>query len=144
MIILLGAALFSAIAATVWLVKDWLSSWGHSAQLALGRARYAEHCAACHGVNLEGQPNWKERSPNGRMPAPPHDATGHTWHHADSDLFLITKKGVEAVVPGYESDMPAFESVLTDEEIRSVLAYIKSTWPQREREYQEAQSRSRQ
>ena len=143
-IMLLGTALFSAVAGAVWLGQDWLSGQDRSAQLALGRTRYAEHCAACHGASLEGQPNWKERSPNGRMPAPPHDATGHTWHHADSDLFLITKKGVEAVVPGYESDMPAFEGVLTDEEIRAVLAYIKGTWPQREREYQEARSRSRQ
>jgi mono/diheme cytochrome c family protein len=74
------------------------------------------------------------------MPAPPHDASGHTWHHKDSDLFTITKRGVEAIVPGYESDMPPFEAVLTDEEIEAVLAYIKSTWPQREREYQEARS----
>jgi mono/diheme cytochrome c family protein len=32
--------------------------------------------------------------------------------------------------------MPAFGRILSDEEIRSVLAYIKSTWPDRERERQ--------
>jgi mono/diheme cytochrome c family protein len=31
--------------------------------------------------------------------------------------------------PGYESDMPAYAGILTDEEIVSVIAYIKSTWP---------------
>lgn len=75
------------------------------------------------------------------MPAPPHDATGHTWHHADRDLFVITKKGLSAIVPDYTSDMPAFESVLSDEEIAQILAYIKSTWPDEARRYQEERSR---
>ncbi len=64
------------------------------------------------------------------MPAPPHDDTGHTWHHPDEVLFGITKHGlVPPYAPtGYESDMPAFGGVLTDSEIRSVLAYIASSW----------------
>src|SRR3984893_6075924 len=37
-----------------------------------GKAVYAQYCASCHGANLEGQPNWRERQPNGRLPAPPH------------------------------------------------------------------------
>ena len=134
--------MLGAAAGYAWIGQDWLS--GRSKQLAVGRALYAEHCAACHGAELEGQPNWMEPSPNGRMPAPPHDATGHTWHYADADLFLITKKGIEAILPDYESDMPAFDGILSDQEIRAVLAYIKSTWGQREREYQEARSRPRQ
>lgn len=109
-------------------------------QVAVGRTIYAENCASCHGANLEGQPDWKRRLDNGRMPAPPHDESGHTWHHSDKALFTITKGGVGAVVPGYESDMPAFESKLSDEEIAAVLAYIKSTWPERARGYQAAQS----
>jgi len=105
-------------------------------QLAQGQQLYAETCASCHGANLEGQPDWRRRNENGRMPAPPHDATGHTWHHADRQLFTITKLGVGAIVPGYESDMPAFEGILSDDEIAAVLAYIKSTWPERERGFQ--------
>lgn len=38
---------------------------------------------------------------------------------------------------GYESDMPGFADVLSDADIRAVLDYIKSTWPERERRYQE-------
>ena len=109
---------------------------GAGEQLALGGRLYADHCASCHGAELQGQPRWQVRLPNGRLPAPPHDATGHTWHHADSELFLITKQGLAALVPGYESDMPAFEGVLTDPEIEAVLAFIKSGWPERERAYQ--------
>ena len=69
-------------------------------QVALGGGIYAEHCAMCHGANLEGQPDWMNRKANGRLPAPPHDVTGHTWHHPDQQLMLITKKGLAAVVPG--------------------------------------------
>ncbi|WP_029009854.1 c-type cytochrome [Azospirillum halopraeferens] len=100
-------------------------------QVALGRGVYADHCAACHGAQLEGEADWQTRREDGRMPAPPHDATGHTWHHPDETLFRITKHGIEAFAPpGYQSDMPAFADVLSDTEIRAVLAFIKSTWPE--------------
>jgi mono/diheme cytochrome c family protein len=90
----------------------------------------------CHGADLEGQPDWKRRLDNGRMPAPPHDESGHTWHHADRALFQITKGGVGSIVPGYDSDMPAFEGVMSDAEIAAVLAFIKSAWPERQRAFQ--------
>ena len=100
-------------------------------RIELGRTLYGEQCAVCHGANLEGQPNWKKLGENGRLPAPPHDATGHTWHHRDKQLFEITKKGTAAVVGGgYESDMAGFAEVLTDDEIRTVLEFIESTWPE--------------
>lgn len=102
----------------------------NAAQIALGKTIYAEYCASCHGANLEGQQDWRERKPDGKMPAPPHDATGHTWHHPDDVLFGITKKGIVAFAPpGYESDMPAFGDVLTDEQIWAVLSFLKSSWP---------------
>jgi mono/diheme cytochrome c family protein len=108
-----------------------------TADLARGAALYAEHCAACHGANLEGAENWREAGPDGRLPAPPHDATGHTWHHADRVLFEITKYGSAAVIGGgYESDMIGFGDVMSDAAIRDVLAFIKSTWPERERAFQ--------
>lgn len=141
-----AAALGIAIGAAGWIAAaqqaadaEGLTFLGEpvtAAQLALGQEVYAANCASCHGANLEGQPEWRRRNENGRMPAPPHDATGHTWHHADRQLFTITKLGVSAIVPGYESDMPAFEGILSDDEITAVLAYIKSTWPERERGFQ--------
>jgi mono/diheme cytochrome c family protein len=108
------------------------------AQVTLGRAVYEKHCASCHGANLEGQPEWRVRKPDGRLPAPPHDADGHTWHHADEQLFGITKRGIQTYAPaGYESDMPAYDSVLTDSEIWATLAFIKSRWPDEIRKRQE-------
>ncbi len=110
--------------------------------VARGRAVYAAWCAECHGARLEGQPDWRSRKPDGRLPAPPHDASGHTWHHSDADLFTIIKQGVGAFAPpGYESDMPAFGGVLSDAEIRAVLAFIRSSWPEDIRRRQAAISR---
>ncbi|MFY0634374.1 MAG: c-type cytochrome [Vannielia sp.] len=132
-----------ALACTAALASLWLA-WPGQAEgtagllpytdpeaLALGQSLYAENCAACHGAALEGQvANWRERDADGFMPAPPHDETGHTWHHPDAMLFAITKFGTEAVVgQGYQSNMAAFEDVLSDDEILATLAFIKSTWP---------------
>lgn len=99
-------------------------------QVALGQDVYASNCASCHGMNLEGQPNWQQELPTGGRPAPPHDETGHTWHHNDASLFTTVKYGGQATSPpGYTSNMPAFSHQLSDAEIWAVLAYIKSTWP---------------
>ncbi|MGZ8259089.1 MAG: c-type cytochrome [Caldimonas sp.] len=107
--------------------------------LALGQTLYHAHCAACHGARLEGQPNWRERDATGRMPAPPHDASGHTWHHPDQVLFDITKHSVAkaAKLKNYDSAMPAYEKTLTDAEIVAVLSWIKSQWPPEIRQRQE-------
>lgn len=114
-------------------------AWGPASapQIETGRRLYAEACAACHGASLEGQANWQRRLPNGRMPAPPHDASGHTWHHSDEVLFRITKDGPAAYPEGYQTDMPAFGQRLTDQEILATLAFIKSTWPPEIRAKQE-------
>jgi mono/diheme cytochrome c family protein len=110
--------------------------------LLRGERLYQENCASCHGANLEGQPDWRTRLPNGRVPAPPHDASGHTWHHPDRVLFDIVKRGPAAIVgAGYESDMPGYEGVLTDDEITSIVDYIKSTWPDKERAFQSERTR---
>ncbi|PZU14357.1 MAG: cytochrome C, partial [Citromicrobium sp.] len=85
------------------------------AVIALGQRLYAENCASCHGADLEGQPDWQTPLENGRYPAPPHDETGHTWHHADPLLERIIRDGTAAVVgDGYESDMPGFGDVMSD------------------------------
>jgi mono/diheme cytochrome c family protein len=103
-------------------------------RVALGAKIYAQHCASCHGAKLEGQPEWRRRLPSGRMPAPPHDESGHTWHHADNVLFGITQRGlVPPYAPAdYQSDMPAFGDKLTDDHIWAVLAFVKSHWTSRE------------
>lgn len=108
------------------------------AQVERGRVVYEAHCARCHGVNLEGQANWRVRSDTGRLPAPPHDDSGHTWHHPDKMLVGIIQNGL--VPPyaekGYLSDMPAFATSLSASERWDVLAFIKSKWSERSQKFQ--------
>jgi mono/diheme cytochrome c family protein len=123
----------AVMAALLW----WLMSMSLDAQsgadanmIATGQQVYAENCAACHGANLEGQADWQTRDADGYLPAPPHDETGHTWHHPTLQLIDIVTRGTEAIVGGgYRSRMPGFGDVLNDDEIEAVIAYIKSTWP---------------
>ena len=98
--------------------------------VARGAVVYQQSCAACHGANLEGQPNWQRMNADGTLPAPPHDASGHTWHHSDQVLFDVTKWGSAAVAgSNFKSAMPVYAEVLDDADIWAVLAYIKSRWP---------------
>lgn len=100
------------------------------ARVAMGKQLYDRHCASCHGANLEGEPEWQQRRADGTLPAPPQDASGHTWHHPDNQLFAIIKLGVAAFAePDYKTNMKGFRDVLSDDEIRAVLDYIKSRWP---------------
>jgi mono/diheme cytochrome c family protein len=134
--LLIGLAGLAAVVAAVAIagVERELET---TSVVARGRALYGEHCASCHGAELEGQPNWQTVGPNGKVLAPPHDATGHTWQHTDDELFRLTKFSVKDVAPdGYVSDMPAFADKLTDEQIWAVLGYIKSRWPRDIRAYQ--------
>lgn len=104
-----------------------------------GKQVYGQHCASCHGVNAEGQFNWKSANADGTLPAPPHDDSGHTWHHADSQLTDIITLGPEfyAQFPDSpKSNMPGFIEILTPAEIESVLTYIKSLWNDENRQSQ--------
>ena len=91
---------------------------------------YRFYCASCHGRRLQGQALWQLRDQYEGRRAPPHDSTGHTWQHADDDLFAMTKYGRFPQAPkDVVSFMPAFEKSLSDDDIIAVLAFIKSRWP---------------
>ena len=106
-----------------------------------GQQTYLNNCAACHGQLGEGNPDWRVLGDDGRYPPPPHDSTGHTWHHADGLLFRIVKLGGASLnIPNFKSGMPAFQDTLDDGEIREVLLYIKTLWGEEEREFQAANS----
>ena len=109
------------------------------AQVAQGEALYATYCAACHGAELEGQPEWKQPNEDGSFRAPPHDESGHTWHHGDETLQEAIRLGggrFDAAAVGGTSAMPAYDGVLTEAEMTAVLAYIKSHWTDETRSIQ--------
>lgn len=103
-----------------------------TAVVTQGKQLYRAYCAGCHGVERQGASNWHQRNIAGYLPAPPHDETGHTWHHNDQLLFELTKFGPKVTAgEDYKTHMPAYEGVLSDNEIIAVLSYIKSTWPKK-------------
>lgn len=109
-----------------------------------GRAIYVAKCASCHGANLEGQPDWQSAREDGTYPAPPHDETCHTWHHGDAMLRDYIRRGGQPVLDDmgvdFTSGMPGFGEELTEDDIEAVLAYIRSTWPDRIRAAQAERS----
>jgi mono/diheme cytochrome c family protein len=131
--LVLGTAVLvvALAAATIWMAWPRGLRIDHTDRelVARGEPLYQQHCATCHGARLEGQPDWTTRDARGRLPAPPHDDSGHTWHHDDEVLFEVTKYGIgKHAPPGYESDMPAFGKTMSDQDIMATLAYMKSHW----------------
>jgi mono/diheme cytochrome c family protein len=107
-----------------------------AALVSEGERVYAQHCASCHGADLEGQPNWKTPLASGRYPAPPHDDGGHTWHHDDALLKQIIVEGGNGSGGAIPSNMPAFGDTLSARDVDAVLAFIKSRWSPPMRAYQ--------
>ena len=99
---------------------------------ALGEPLYLQYCAACHGADLRGAMDWKSPLPDGSFPPPPHDDSGHTWHHPDFLLLQIVAEGG----PSYGGVMPGFSTQLSETEMAAILEYIKSRWNRESREYQ--------
>lgn len=141
------ALLLSACAGSAGLVETSTTSQGEilgqrptdlpppaldAAMVAKGEILYAQYCASCHRSDLSGAPNWKTPNDAGFFPPPPHDNSGHTWHHPDELLVVLIQEGLDDV----PSAMPDFVDVLTDEEILSIIEFFKSQWGEEEREFQ--------
>ena len=101
-----------------------------------GKIAYNNNCVSCHMINLAGAEDWKGVDEDGHRKAPPLNGTGHTWHHDDKTLHAIIKYGLAKLVKNYEGKMIGFEDKLSDKEIDSILAYLKSFWPTDKYEYQ--------
>ena len=95
-----------------------------------GKVLYVANCASCHGVNLQGNPNWRYGTDEDghRLPSPL-NGSGHSWHHSPDLLYQMIKYGLKIYDENYEGKMKGNEN-LTDEEIWSLLEYIKSVWPE--------------
>ncbi len=111
-------------------------------QVTIGAEIYRTQCAVCHGADLAGQPGWDRPPAAGPRPAPPHNETGHTWHHGDQQIFDVVKHGpgMVAGIENYDGGMPGFENDLSDDEIWAAIAFIKNSWPETIRARQHAAS----
>ncbi|MBL3705127.1 c-type cytochrome [Sulfitobacter sp. BDSS02] len=136
------------LAFALWLCAATAAQADHlfdGRDLGAGERLYMDHCASCHGSELEGQPNWQSSGPDGTLPAPPHDERGHTWHHDTALLLDYTLLGGQATlaargVTGFKSGMPGFEGTLTEAEALNILAFIRSSWSERAKEVQRLRS----
>lgn len=79
---------------------------------------YANYCVTCHGMNADG---------NGRAARlyDPRPANLRTTDKNDTYLALIVQVGGEKL--GRSAKMPPWGEELTDEQIRDVVAFVRST-----------------
>ena len=111
-------------------------------QVKYGRALYQQYCASCHGANAEGTPNWQVRDQQGELPAPPHNAEGHTWRHSDAELYEMVSKGWrDPFNKTNRLTMPAFGDALSPQQTRAVITYLKTLWTPEQRQFQAEESR---
>jgi mono/diheme cytochrome c family protein len=103
-----------------------------SAGVRAGAALYQQHCASCHKADLSGEPGWMIPNDDGTYRPPPHDSTGHTWHHTDQLLLEIVRDGSSDPI----AIMPTFAGILTDQEVLDILEFFRSRWGGEERAFQ--------
>jgi mono/diheme cytochrome c family protein len=114
------------------------------ARAAAGRAIYQQHCASCHGLEGEGAADWQEPNEQGELPPPPHGPEGHTWRHADAVLYRMVSQGWrDPFNKTKRLTMPGFEGVLSPDEIRAVITYLKTLWTPEQQHFQWEESRDR-
>jgi len=107
-----------------------------------GRAIYEQRCASCHGADARGAPNWQEPDERGELPAPPHNSQGHTWRHSDAMLYEMIAKGMrDPFNKTTRLTMPPFVDAMSPEQIRAVIAYLKTLWTPEQRAFQSEESR---
>lgn len=89
--------------------------------LTQAKQTYDQMCAGCHGTYGDG----KEGTKSGFVPRVPTLAKKEYMDEMPDDyLFLIIKKG--GAYMGKMAAMPAWEKRLSDDEIRSIVAHIRT------------------
>ncbi len=123
-------------ASSIWISEDGGAHWRYfldeqestGERETRGRHTYDEFCASCHGVEGSGE-TYTVQALTSRdyISAPALDSSAHAWHHTDEQLATTIREGSPRTVR-----MPAWEQVLTKQDINDVIAYIKSLWGSRE------------
>lgn len=91
------------------------------AEVAKGKEKYLQVCAACHGADGKG-----DGPAAANLPLKPQDHTNGKTMNAltDDDLFKVIKNGGSAV--GKSPFMPPMGTQLSDQEVRDVIAYVRT------------------
>lgn len=93
--------------------------------LAAGHRLAQQHCTGCH---TEGNPDGTVAL----MDRTGQSWTGHAWHHPDSILAQMIADGVSRPT----GTMPPFGAELHPDEIRTLIAFIKTFWTPEQRQFQ--------
>ena len=108
--------------------RSWVSYLGHDREtpelVAAARKTYETYCQACHGEKGVGErPEDMHGQDDYGFVAPPLDNSSHGWHHDDGNLAHTILNGS----PRNPRMLP-FKDMLSEEDARNIVAYIKSLW----------------
>src|ERR1051325_11444086 len=98
------------------------TAWAEELDLATAKKQYNKYCAKCHGA--EGHGDGEQGATLKQKPKVFTDCAA-LQKDDDEKLFHIVKFGGEPV-DGRKSDMPSIGKSLDDEEIRGLVAYVRS------------------
>lgn len=120
-----GAEKASAKAATgAQSVKPHYRPTGKPATAARGEQIFLDHCALCHGLHGKGDGPRSAYFQPGVQYIP--DLTIADFLKGRDDQLLVSIGNGLHRLPEPAYIMPQFKYILSDEEIRSVLAYVKT------------------
>jgi mono/diheme cytochrome c family protein len=93
----------------------------HAADVEQGKQLYGQYCVTCHGQSGKGDgPGAAALNPK------PRDHTDKEYMSklSDDELFNVVKNGGASV--GRSPLMPAWGATLKDEQIKDVVAYVRT------------------
>ena len=101
-----------------------LTLQAHAGDAAAGKALYGLYCTSCHGADGEGD------GPAGAAldPKPSDFTQAEFWAERDADRLKKAIEGGGAAVEK-SATMPAWGSVLSEEQVGDVIAHLESLRP---------------
>jgi len=108
--------------------KSWSSFEGSDRAtpeiIAAGKQLFEEKCQQCHGVNGIGEaPGDPEAKDEFGFKAPALNDDAHAWHHSDQNLISFIQEGSPR-----NTRMVLFKKTLSQDQIESLVTYLKSLW----------------